>query len=180
MGDSLAVLLVTGVHAVRVAIAAPAHGDAEPVQPALELVGVAAPRRARGWWEGTRTHSLLLPRGAGNQVGSGGGRRTGHSAQQGKGWEHPEVQEEGIWAPRVGRGGCRIPCLEVGGSDQGGAFSSPGRTAAELMPRRVHQPLTPSLLGQDLGPPRGGHQAAAQGQPGPAAAWGSPWLVQLA
>lgn len=122
MGDPLAVLLIAGVHAVRVAVAAPAHGDAEPVQPALELVGVAAPGRARGWREGRSTHLLHLPPGAGNRAGLGHGRRMRDSARQGKGQEHPGVPEGRIWAPREGRGTCRIPCLRAAASARGGGF----------------------------------------------------------
>lgn len=144
MGDPLAVLLVTGVHAVRVAVAAPAHGDAEPVQPALELVSVAAPGWACCWWEGMHTRSLPLPQGAGNGVGSGGERRTGHSAWQGNGRERARGTQRCrrgvIWAPAVS---CKIACLERGGGlCSGGAFGSPGRTAAEL---RVHLLLARSL-----------------------------------
>lgn len=50
--DALAVLLVAQVHAVGVAVAAPAHGDAQAVHAALELVRVAAARRA-GRCQGT-------------------------------------------------------------------------------------------------------------------------------
>lgn len=94
MGDPLAVLLVAGVHAVRVAVAAPAHGDAEPVQPALELVSVAAPGRARGWWEAMPC-SLPSPRGTGNQEGLGGRSGASRSAATG--------------APRGAGGACGHP-----------------------------------------------------------------------
>ena len=48
MGHSLTALLVTGVHAVSVPIAAPPQGDAQTIQPALELIIVAAARRPCG------------------------------------------------------------------------------------------------------------------------------------
>lgn len=46
VGHSLAALLVTGVHAVSVPVTAPPQGDAQPIQPALELITVAATRRS--------------------------------------------------------------------------------------------------------------------------------------
>lgn len=46
MGDTLTVLLITRVHAVSVAIAMPAHGNAECIQSALELICMAASRWA--------------------------------------------------------------------------------------------------------------------------------------
>ena len=46
--DSFAVVLVAQVHAVGVSVAAPAHGNAEAVHPALELVHMAAARGPRG------------------------------------------------------------------------------------------------------------------------------------
>lgn len=61
VGHSLAALLVTGVHAVGVPVTAPPQGDAQAIQPALELVTVAATRRSCGC-RGT---------GAGHRVGVG-------------------------------------------------------------------------------------------------------------
>lgn len=42
MGHSLTALLITGIHAVSVSITAPPQGDAQSIQPALELISVAA------------------------------------------------------------------------------------------------------------------------------------------
>lgn len=57
VGHSLTALLVTGVHAVSVSITAPPQRDAQPIQPALELITVAATGRpcgcrgtGRGYW----------------------------------------------------------------------------------------------------------------------------------
>lgn len=52
MRHTLAVALVTQVHAVCVAVAAPAHGDTQAVHATLELVHVAAARRASGCKKG--------------------------------------------------------------------------------------------------------------------------------
>lgn len=71
MGHPLAVFLVAGVHAVGVAVAAPAHGDAEPVQAALELIGVAAPGWACGCREGGQS-SASAPGAGGVGRGSSG------------------------------------------------------------------------------------------------------------
>lgn len=48
MRDALAVLLVAEVHAVRVSIAPPSHGNAQAVHSALELIRVATARRPCG------------------------------------------------------------------------------------------------------------------------------------
>lgn len=160
MGDPLAVLLIAGVHAVRVAVAAPAHGDAEPIQPALELVSVAAPGRARGWWEGRSTHLLHLPRGAGNRAGLGHGRRVSHSAWQGKGQEHPEVQEGVSGHARRAEKPAGFPAWEQRAPLGVGAFGSPGRMAADAP---EGSSTARSLPEQDPGPRRGGQPAAAQG-----------------
>ena len=48
VGHSLTALLITGVHAISVPIAAPPQGDAQTIQPALELIIVAAARRPCG------------------------------------------------------------------------------------------------------------------------------------
>lgn len=48
VGHSLTALLVTGVHAVSVPITAPPQGDAQTIQPALELIIVTATRRPCG------------------------------------------------------------------------------------------------------------------------------------
>lgn len=48
VGHSLTALFVTGVHAVSVPVAAPPQGDAQAIQPALELIIVAAARRPCG------------------------------------------------------------------------------------------------------------------------------------
>ena len=47
VGDPLAVL-VAEVHAVIVSVAAPPHGDAQTVHPALELIHVTASRGTGG------------------------------------------------------------------------------------------------------------------------------------
>ena len=54
MSDAFAVALVAQVHAVGVAVAAPAHGDAQAIQPTLELIHVTATRRTSGWRERKR------------------------------------------------------------------------------------------------------------------------------
>lgn len=92
VGDPLAVVLVAGVHAVCVTVTAPAHGDAQPIQPALELVRVAAPRRACGCGEGT-AHCLhptglggsRIEQGAGTQPA---GKQLEASRGTGQGSEH--------------------------------------------------------------------------------------------
>lgn len=48
MCDALAVLLVAQVHAVRVSVAAPSHGNTQAIHSALELVCVAPAGRPRG------------------------------------------------------------------------------------------------------------------------------------
>ena len=49
MGHPLTALLVTGIHAVGVSVTAPPQGDAQAIQPALELIGMAASGRSGGW-----------------------------------------------------------------------------------------------------------------------------------
>lgn len=48
VGHALAQALVAQIHAVRVAVAAPAHGNAQAVDSTLELVDMAAAWRTRG------------------------------------------------------------------------------------------------------------------------------------
>lgn len=48
MGHPFTALLITGVHAVSVSITTPPQGDAQAIEPALELIGMAAARRSCG------------------------------------------------------------------------------------------------------------------------------------
>jgi len=47
MGDALTVVLITEVHAVCVAITAPAHRNAQAIHPTLKLIDMAT-----AWWAG--------------------------------------------------------------------------------------------------------------------------------
>lgn len=168
MGDPLAVLLVAGVHAVRVAVTAPAHGDAEPVQPALELVGVAAPGWARGWWE-AMPQSLPSPRGIGNQEGLGRRSRASHSAAMGA-----PRGAGGVCGHPAGGRSCRVPYWGAGGCAQG----SPGTKTAEPVPWDIfpHLPFPQVQPGKGqpcLHPPKQGHGATAgqQQRCSPAPSW---------
>lgn len=63
MRDAFAVLLITEVHAVRVSIAAPSHGNTQAVHSALELICVATagrPRGCRGRQKKTRNYNAAL------------------------------------------------------------------------------------------------------------------------
>lgn len=59
MSDTLTVLLVTRVHTVSVAVTVPAHGNAEGIQSALELICMAASRWA-GSCRGRKGESMLI------------------------------------------------------------------------------------------------------------------------
>lgn len=50
---TITIVLVAEVHAVGVTIAAPAHGNAQPIHPTLELFNMAAASRA-GLWRNER------------------------------------------------------------------------------------------------------------------------------